>query len=226
MNIDFYMKEIESIPLLTAVEEKALATKAFSGDKIAQNKLVKSNLRFVVKIAKSYKGYEVEDLINEGNIGLMKAAEKFNPECGTKFITYAVWWIKAYIQKSIRETATGIKFPSSKYKEMNNPKWKFSSLNKEVKFDNKNVELISLIEDIYSESPEEKIIQNYLLNELYQNINELNDIEKNVILNRYGFTSDKKKSLSEIGKSLNLSRERVRQIEHRAICNLRNKMIS
>ena len=136
MNIDFYMKEIESIPLLTAVEEKALATKAFSGDKIAQNKLVKSNLRFVVKIAKSYKGYEVEDLINEGNIGLMKAAEKFNPECGTKFITYAVWWIKAYIQKSIRETATGIKFPSSKYKEMNNPKWKFSSLNKEVKFDN------------------------------------------------------------------------------------------
>ena len=226
MNIDFYMKEIESIPLLTAVEEKALATKAFSGDKIAQNKLVKSNLRFVVKIAKSYKGYEVEDLINEGNIGLMKAAEKFNPECGTKFITYAVWWIKAYIQKSIRETATGIKFPSSKYKEMNNPKWKFSSLNKEVKFDNKNVELISLIEDIYSESPEEKVIQNYLLNELYQNINELNDIEKNVILNRYGFTSDKKKSLSEIGKSLNLSRERVRQIEHRAICNLRNKMIS
>lgn len=226
MNIDFYMKEIESIPLLTAVEEKALATKAFSGDKIAQNKLVKSNLRFVVKIAKSYKGYEAEDLINEGNIGLMKAAEKFNPECGTKFITYAVWWIKAYIQKSIRETATGIKFPSSKYKEMNNPKWKFSSLNKEVKFDNKNVELISLIEDIYSESPEEKIIQNYLLNELYQNINELNDIEKNVILNRYGFTSDKKKSLSEIGKSLNLSRERVRQIEHRAICNLRNKMIS
>ena len=226
MNIDFYMKEIESIPLLTAVEEKALATKAFSGDKIAQNKLVKSNLRFVVKIAKSYKGYEVEDLINEGNIGLMKAAEKFNPECGTKFITYAVWWIKAYIQKSIRETATGIKFPSSKYKEMNNPKWKFSSLNKEVKFDNKNVELISLIEDIYSESPEEKVIQNYLLNELYQNINELNDIEKNVILNRYGFTSDKKKSLSEIGKSLNLSRERVRQIERRAICNLRNKMIS
>ena len=226
MNIDFYMKEIESIPLLTAVEEKALATKAFSGDKIAQNKLVKSNLRFVVKIAKSYKGYEVEDLINEGNIGLMKAAEKFNPECGTKFITYAVWWIKAYIQKSIRETATGIKFPSSKYKEMNNPKWKFSSLNKEVKFDNKNVELISLIEDIYSKSSEEKVIQNYLLNELYQNINELNDIEKNVILNRYGFTSDKKKSLSEIGKSLNLSRERVRQIEHRAICNLRNKMIS
>lgn len=226
MNIDFYMKEIESIPLLTAVEEKALATKAFSGDKIAQNKLVKSNLRFVVKIAKSYKGNEVEDLINEGNIGLMKAAEKFNPECGTKFITYAVWWIKAYIQKSIRETATGIKFPSSKYKEMNNPKWKFSSLNKEVKFDNKNVELISLIEDIYSENPEEKIIKNYLFNELYQNINELNDIEKNVILNRYGFTSDKKKSLSEIGKSLNLSRERVRQIEHRAICNLRNKMIS
>ena len=226
MNIDFYMKEIESIPLLTAVEEKALATKAFSGDKIAQNKLVKSNLRFVVKIAKSYKGYEVEDLINEGNIGLMKAAEKFNPECGTKFITYAVWWIKAYIQKSIRETATGIKFPSSKYKEMNNPKWKFSSLNKEVKFDNKNVELISLIEDIYSESPEEKVIQNYLLNELYQNINELNDIEKNVILNRYGFTSDKKKSLSKIGKSLNLSRERVRQIEHRAICHLREKMVS
>ena len=84
MNIDFYMKEIESIPLLTAVEEKALATKAFSGDKIAQNKLVKSNLRFVVKIAKSYKGYEAEDLINIGayksgsNPNIDYAIEKIN----------------------------------------------------------------------------------------------------------------------------------------------------
>jgi RNA polymerase primary sigma factor len=219
------MKEIESIPLLTTVEEKALATKAFSGDKIAQNKLVKANLRFVVKIAKSYKGYELEDLINEGNMGLMKAAEKFNPDCGTKFITYAVWWIKAYIQKSIRETATGIKFPSSKYKEMNNPKWKISSLNKEMKFDNKNVELISLIEDENIESPDNKILKNFLVEELYQNINELNDIEKNVILNRFGFRGDRK-SLSEIGRSLNLSRERIRQIEHRALCRLKEKLVS
>lgn len=225
MNIDFYMKEIESIPLLTTVEEKALATKAFSGDKIAQNKLVKSNLRFVVKIAKSYKGYELEDLINEGNIGLMKAAEKFNPDCGTKFITYAVWWIKAYIQKSIRETATGIKFPSTKYKEMNNPKWKISSLNKEMKFDNKNVELISLIEDENIESPDNKILKKFLVEKLYQNINELNDIEKNVILNRFGFKGDRK-SLSEIGRSLNLSRERIRQIEHRALCRLKEKLVS
>lgn len=225
MNIDFYMKEIESIPLLTTVEEKALATKAFSGDKIAQNKLVKANLRFVVKIAKSYKGYELEDLINEGNMGLMKAAEKFNPDCGTKFITYAVWWIKAYIQKSIRETATGIKFPSSKYKEMNNPKWKISSLNKEMKFDNKNVELISLIEDENIESPDNKILKKFLVEELYQNINELNDIEKNVILNRFGFKGDRK-SLSEIGRSLNLSRERIRQIEHRALCLLKEKLVS
>jgi RNA polymerase primary sigma factor len=219
------MKEIESIPLLTTVEEKALATKAFSGDKIAQNKLVKANLRFVVKIAKSYKGYELEDLINEGNMGLMKAAEKFNPDCGTKFITYAVWWIKAYIQKSIRETATGIKFPSSKYKEMNNPKWKISSLNKEMKFDNKNVELISLIEDENIESPDNKILKKFLVEELYQNINELNDIEKNVILNRFGFKGDRK-SLSEIGRSLNLSRERIRQIEHRALCLLKEKLVS
>jgi len=219
------MKEIESIPLLTTVEEKALATKAFSGDKIAQNKLVKANLRFVVKIAKSYKGYELEDLINEGNMGLMKAAEKFNPDCGTKFITYAVWWIKAYIQKSIRETATGIKFPSSKYKEMNNPKWKISSLNKEMKFDNKNVELISIIEDENIESPDNKILKNFLVEELYQNINELNDIEKNVILNRFGFKGDRK-SLSEIGRSLNLSRERIRQIEHRALCRLKEKLVS
>lgn len=225
MNIDFYMKEIESIPLLTTVEEKALATKAFSGDKIAQNKLVKANLRFVVKIAKSYKGYELEDLINEGNMGLMKAAEKFNPDCGTKFITYAVWWIKAYIQKSIRETATGIKFPSSKYKEMNNPKWKISSLNKEMKFDNKNVELISIIEDENIESPDNKILNKFLVEELYQNINELNDIEKNVILNRFGFKGDRK-SLSEIGRSLNLSRERIRQIEHRALCLLKEKLVS
>jgi RNA polymerase sigma factor (sigma-70 family) len=155
----------------------------------------------------------------------MKAAEKFNPDCGTKFITYAVWWIKAYIQKSIRETATGIKFPSSKYKEMNNPKWKISSLNKEMKFDNKNVELISLIEDENIESPDNKILKKILVEELFQNINELNDIEKNVILNRFGFKGDRK-SLSEIGRSLNLSRERIRQIEHRALCRLKEKLVS
>ena len=94
-----------------------------------------------------------------------------------------------------------------------------------MKFDNKNVELISLIEDEYAESPENKILQKYLLEKLYQNINELNDIEKNVILNRFGFKGDRK-SLSEIGRSLNLSRERIRQIEHRALCRLKEKLVS
>lgn len=101
---NYYFSEIEKIPLLTLEEEKALATKAFSGDKSAQKKLVEHNLRFVVKIANQYQGYmDVDDLINEGNMGLMHAAEKFNPSTGNKFSTYAVWWIKAYIQKVPRK---------------------------------------------------------------------------------------------------------------------------
>lgn len=224
MNIDFYMKEIESIPLLTAEEEKALATKAFSGDKNAQNKLVKSNLRFVVKIAKSYKGYETEDLINEGNLGLIKAAEKFNPACGTKFITYAVWWIKAYIQKSIRESSTGIKFPSGKYKDMCDPKWRISSLYKNINKEGKNVMLISQIEDINSVDPEENNIIKIIIENLYKEINKLNNTEQFVIINRYGLFGREQQTLAEVGRSLDLSKERIRQIEKNVIGQLKDKL--
>ena len=221
MNINFYMNQIESIPLLTAEEEKALATKAFSGDKNAQNELVKANLRFVVKVAKSYKGYETEDLINEGNLGLIRAAEKFNPECGTKFITYAVWWIKSYIQKSIRETATTIKFPANNYKEMKNPMWKMKSLYDEVKVEgNKKVHLISLIEDIKSENPEQQFTKKFFIEKLYEEINKLPKIEQYVLINHYGLHGKAKQTFSEIGKKLNLSKERIHQIEKSAICHL------
>ena len=155
----YYLREIEKISLLTVEEEKALATKASSGDKLAKNKLVEANLRFVVKIANEYLGYmDIEDLINEGNLGLMHAAEKFNPSTGNKFITYAVWWIRAYIQKAIRETSTGIKFPSHKFDEMKKSKWKLASLDKAVGNDEEKATLADFIVDERIMNPEESFL--------------------------------------------------------------------
>lgn len=224
MNYDLYMKEIESIPLLTAEEEKALATKAFSGDKNAQDKLVKSNLRFVVKVAKSYIGFETVDLVGEGVLGLIKAAEKFNPECGTKFITYAVWWIKAYIQKFIRESATGVKFSAGNYKEMLDPKWKMSSLYKNINKDGKTEMLISIIEDINSLNPEDYVITKILIEKIYEEINKLSKIEQFVIINRYGLYGREQQTLAEVGHSLDLTKERIRQIEKKVISRLHDKI--
>lgn len=220
---DFYFNEIGKIPLLSLEEEKSLATKAFGGDKSAQKKLVEHNLRFVVKMANQYKRYmDVDDLINEGNMGLMHAAEKYNPDNGNKFSTYAKWWIKAYMQKAIRETSTGIKFPAHQFKEISNPNWNITSLDKSIGSDEDEVTLVSLLKDERLQTPEEEYMNNSLSFQIRTMIKTLDTNEQIVIIKRYGLNGNKPMSLSEIGTAMGYSKERIRQLEQRAINHLKN----
>ena len=112
-SLNDYLKDISKYPLLTAEEEKEIAKKSLSGDKIAKDKLIKANLRFVVSVAKQYQnqGIPLIDLINEGNIGMIKAAAKFDPDKGYKFISYAVWWIRQAILSSLSDKSRTIRLP-------------------------------------------------------------------------------------------------------------------
>ena len=118
--MDAYLRDLNRIPLLTADEEKDLAVKAAAGSKAAKNKLVNANLRFVVAIAKTYqnRGFELMDLISEGNIGLMAAVDHFDVSKGYKFISYAVWWIRQSIQKALSDRSRAIRLPSNKVNEL------------------------------------------------------------------------------------------------------------
>ena len=220
----YYLREIEKISLLTVEEEKALATKASSGDKLAKKKLVEANLRFVVKIANEYLGYmDIEDLINEGNIGLIHAAEKFNPSTGNKFITYAVWWIRAYMQKAIRETSTGVKFPSNKFDEMKKSKWKITSLDSPIKTDEETT-LLECLQDVYFMTPETEFFQKELMAHLKSFIKMLKPNEQSVIIKRYGLDGKEPMKLSEIGSLMGYSKERIRQLETRALAQLKKNL--
>lgn len=115
-----YLKDIKNIPLLTREEEKVLAEKAKTGDKAARDKILKANLRFVIKVAKNYQnhGLDLIDLISEGNIGLINAIEKFDVSKGYHFISYAVWWINQSILKAISEKSRAIRLPLNKANEL------------------------------------------------------------------------------------------------------------
>ena len=118
--LDAYLKDLYRIPLLTSEEEKDLAIKAANGSVAAKNKLVSTNLRFVVAIAKTYqnRGFELMDLISEGNLGLMSAVEHFDVSKGYKFISYAVWWIRQSIQKALSDRSRAIRLPMNKVNEL------------------------------------------------------------------------------------------------------------
>ena len=118
--LSMYLKDINKIPLLSHEEEAELAVKAQKGDKAARNKIINANLRFVVKVAKKYQnhGLELEDLISEGNIGLLTAIEKFDPSKGFHFISYAVWWINQAILKAVSEKSRAIRLPLNRANEL------------------------------------------------------------------------------------------------------------
>ncbi len=120
-SLDLYLDEISRIPLLAADEEKALARKAFEGDVSAQERLARHNVRFVVSVAKKFqnRGVPLMDLIGEGNLGLMTAARKFDPDRGVKFISYAVWWIRQAIQASIARQGRSVRVPLNRTADLN-----------------------------------------------------------------------------------------------------------
>ena len=122
-SVGTYLKEIARVPLLTREEEKALGKKTQQGDQKALDHLVEANLRFVVSVAKGYRnrGLSFLDLINEGNLGLIKASRSFDPERGVRFVSYAVWWIRSHITKSLNEKGYLIRLPANQYFRLRRP---------------------------------------------------------------------------------------------------------
>ena len=261
-SIGMYLKEIGSIPLLSKEEELELFKKIEMGSKQAKDRVIEANLRLAASIAKKYlnKGLGLQDLIQEGNIGIMKAVERFDYKKGYKFSTYATWWIRQTITRAISEQSRTIRVPvhmSEDIKNLHIAKNNLSiKLNREptieeiaevlnmtsdkvleiIRFDTEtstaslnatvgdedDSELGNFIEDTFFESPTKTFEQKDLRIRLNEIINELDEREKSVIMYRFGLIDGKPYTLEEIGRILNVTRERIRQIEKKALRKLGN----
>ncbi|MBN1593696.1 MAG: RNA polymerase sigma factor RpoD/SigA [Candidatus Coatesbacteria bacterium] len=256
-----YLREISETPLLTKKQEVELGRRARRGDKEAMEQLVRSNLRFVVSLAKKYanSGVPLLDLINEGNIGLIEAAKKFDPEKANRFITYAKWWIQQAIRSALAAQASVVRLPTKQrlrlqtiknaYEELRNKLDRPpqpSEVARHIGLTEAEVEVLLRAsadavsiessseqgrdvlqsdlddEETYGESEIERalILQSYtdVLQEL---IEKLSNQERKVLTLRFGLVDDEKRSLESIGQEMNLSRERVRQIESMALRKIR-----
>jgi len=257
--ISLYMREISRVPLLNREEEENLARLSAAGDAAAREKLVKSNLRFVISIAQKYRGQglPLEDLISEGNLGLLTAVERFDVEKGYRFITYAVWWIRQSITKAISEKGRMIRLPVSKKGELSQTdrsvkempgeaagaedddvakiarllkmpvqktkhlmqvKQEVLSLEEPLlaSYDDSLTRKDTIADDSHS-SPGEAMERDDLKRELDTIIDSLGKRSAEIIRCRYGLGNSGIKTLQELGERFNLSRERVRQLEKRAL---------
>jgi len=259
-SISWYLEQINKIPLLTRDEEDRLARGTRDGDKISKNKLIKANLRFVVSIAKKYQtsGISLLDLINEGNMGLIKAAEKFDPDRGYHFISYAVWWIRQAIILAISQKATLIRLPLNRtadiqkidkvHKKLENKLGReptpgeiaedldmddeeinhlrnitqdYISLDSSYG-DSEDTTILSMIVDSRVDAPDKKVIDESLISALNAVLDTLTESERQIIKMRFGLDQFEPMSLQQIGDTFNLSKERIRQIEKKAIRRLRH----
>lgn len=262
--VRIHLNEIKKIPLLTNDEEIQLATRAAAGDKAARDKLLTSNMRFVIKIASQYlnKGLEYEDLISEGYLGLMKALDHFDVSKGYHFISYAVWWIRQSIMKAIVDFGRPIRLPVNKDAELTEIKKACHSVNPHGKKSeeeeleevalklgmtkhhiremlNISQEMISLDSPISGDSdtalvdtvsagtftPEDAAIDASLKTEIDKAFVGLDKKSVEVLNMRYGLNGQGERTLKEVGEKMNLSRERVRQIEKHAIAKIRANKI-
>lgn len=260
-SIKLYMKEMGRIPLLTAEEELNLAKKAAAGDADAKNKLVEANLRLVVSIAKHYIGcgLSFQDLVQEGNIGLIKAANKFDHEKGFRFSTYATWWVKQTITRAIADQGKTIRVPVHMTEHINkirkaqrelttalghNPSdeelaahlkmelelvqeaqlymFDTTSLDIQVGDDDDGTTVASFIEDTKLGNPTENIFKEDDRNTLLTILSTLSEREKHILIERFGIESGQPKTLEDVGQSLGLTKERIRQIEAKALRKLRH----
>lgn len=259
MNISEYLKDISFYPLLTREEECHLSVMLSSGDIYAREKLISSNLRLVVSIAKKYlnTGMTIQDLIQEGNIGLIKAVEKFDPTMGKRFSTYATWWIKQSILRALSSTKGIMRYPAyvhdniskiskfiKRHKESFNetPSIDKMASSLELKTDEvkkclnlintsyisfeepfgENINLHSIIPD--KSYLEDEIFEKFENAELMKLLEKLNNKEKQVIIYRFGLFEEKNLTLEEIGLKLDLTRERIRQIQNIALKKLKRKV--
>ncbi len=239
-SIQIYLKQIEKIPVLTRSEEEACARAINRGEEGAKELLITSNLRFVVSIAVKYQnlGLPLMDLINEGNMGLIRAVEKFDVERGFKFISYARWWIRHYILKAIFEQSTSIKLPLkyathfSKQDDLHDTDAikKLKNIYRPVSLDQKLSEnsssdtILDLVDDGKYEHPEQAVMEKNLKEIINDVIRKLKPIERDVIKRHFGLNGRKPLTLKEIGEKYNLTKERIRQIEHTALDKLKYPM--
>ncbi|MBE3100787.1 MAG: RNA polymerase sigma factor RpoD [Firmicutes bacterium] len=264
INIDdpvrMYLKEIGKVPLLSADEEVSLAQRMGEGDEIAKRKLVEANLRLVVSIAKRYvgRGMLFLDLIQEGNLGLIKAVEKFDYEKGFKFSTYATWWIRQAITRAIADQARTIRIPVhmvetinklirvsrqllQEYgreplpeeiaKEMNIPEEKVREIMKIAQEpvsletpigEEEDSHLGDFIPDDEAPAPAEAAAFTLLKEQLMGVLDTLTSREEKVLRLRFGLDDGRARTLEEVGKEFNVTRERIRQIEAKALRKLRH----
>ena len=257
-SVRMYLKEIGKIPLLNAEQERELAQKMQAGDKDAKDTLVESNLRLVVSIAKKYmnRGLSLLDLIQEGNIGLIKAVDKFDYEKGFKFSTYATWWIRQAITRAIADQARTIRIPVHMVETINKltrvQRQLIQDLGREPTIDElaekmnmpvdkiRDIQRISqdpvsidkpvgeeedshLVDFIPSDeyvSPDDEVSRELLKEDLIKVLDLLTEREAKVIRLRFGLDDDKQRTLEEVGRSLGVTRERIRQIEAKSIRKL------
>ncbi len=260
--IQLYLRDIGQIPLLTPEEETKLAVSVKKGNREARRKMIRANLRLVVSIAKKYAHFGVPflDLVEEGNIGLMKAVEKFDLAKGCKLSTYASWWIKQSVTralanqgKTIRipmymverissmnkisteltqklgrkptdgELAKVLGIPAKKIAEMRQMSQGTSSLFSSIGEEGAG-ELIDVVADVDAILPPKTAAANFMRDDLRDLMDQLPPRESRVLCMRYGIKDGRAKTLEEIGNDLDISRERVRQIESLAVKRLRKML--
>lgn len=257
-SVKMYLKEIGSIPLLTKEQELSLAKKVSEGDELAKQKLVESNLRLVVSVARKYlrKGMPMLDLIQEGTLGLIKAAEKFDYTKGYKFSTYATWWIRQGITRAIADQARTIRVPVHMVEKINKLSSVSALLAAELGRDPKpeeiadkmdmsvdkvvevinvsqkptsiestvgkedDTELEEVLPDKNALSPEEIVTASLLKEQIEEILGTLTEKEKGVLELRFGLNGGERHTLEEVGKAFNVTRERARQIENKALRKL------
>jgi RNA polymerase primary sigma factor len=259
-SVRLYLREIGKIPLLNAEEELALAQRVVAGDKEAKDQMAEANMRLVVSIAKRYvgRGLDLLDLIQEGNTGLLRAVEKFDPDKGFKFSTYATWWIRQAITRAIADQARTIRIPVHMVETINKLlrtqrrltqelnrepsneeiakemeidvdkvehimkiKQDISSLDASIRDDEEDSVLADFIEDEDTVSPEESATGQLLKEQVKDMLSALTEREQKILKLRFGLEDGKSHTLEEVGQEFSVTRERIRQIEAKALAKLR-----
>ena len=261
-SVRMYLREIGKIPLLTPEEEAELAQRIVKGDKKAKDKMVESNMRLVVSIAKRYggRGLDFLDLIQEGNTGLLRAVEKFDPDKGFKFSTYATWWVRQAITRAIADQARTIRIPVHMVETINKVLRTTRKLTAELNREPTNEEIAKaldmepekidyvmrikqdiasldasvgkdgddedsvlgdFVEDEERASPEDSAANQILKEQLSEIIATLTDREQKIIRLRFGIGGGRPHTLEEVGNEFDVTRERIRQIEAKALSKLR-----